>query len=1041
MTLATVEVPSGDLMFRKIYDPTAIVGDAFSMDNMVETAGLKILTSAERADIAANTVDRHVQDSDLFLDFGNANQVSAAELRVHVDDSSLHFTEGSISHLNIQDIGTNSHVDIDAHIVDVTLHRIINDAGTSTIELYSASKIAADIAAVANNADMKDGVRTTATSNITLSGNQTINGYLTIDGDRVGVVGQTDPTENGIYIADSGAWSRSTDMDADSELTNGARWAVGNTSSTKNGFSYICTTPDPITIGVTATTWTEIKRIEFGVISGTATEGNDPRVPSQDENDALVGTGTPSSANVFVTNDDGRLHSSTSTLSEGSNLYYTDVRVSANSDVTANTTHRTSTGNDHGFIDQDVTILARPQHAGMTLGTSAVQGVLHVAGTGPAIAFVSKFGNDSLPSAIIMRKARGTEGTPLAILLNDNIMSVTSSGYDGTAFDTTTRFRINASENWSVGNHGSEIQIFTTPNGTDTPQVSATFGNDGILSTVERIFAEGREVTMNADGFTPIHLVTDFPTPSGGVITLLANNEDRIKGLGLTHSDRFAIPDSGTNNLKAEAFNIHTLTYTGSDTYFTGGSVGFFQFFLLTMFGNTLPFTQGSATLFDIIGDPALPVKQVSFDQSRADNFASLGTLNDIRLFINSTALLNNGGLTLINSNDLRVNELIMFNFVENTNDVFFTIDGDQDLTGKITGLTATTFSSESVVDIRPNIGDNSSFELEGNTFLGTGSVFKSGVTGNITAIADASIGATSISAVVDSGGVARFPFTGPTVFQFQKVTISGYTTSPTYNGTFIITNTDGTSFFEISKIAFDTAETGGSFTSDSITVTSTVHARSDGEGLSIRDSVNHNIGSYVYNALANTFQVNNDFTATETATWDTGSLTQEDKQIISTGNAGLKDSKTIGSFQFNENGTVSSISDGAYGEMTFSVGSNFKLGINAQLFTLVDPLNGTIRYDGAIEFDTTYDAIFHTSLSPTEADYRVSVAVNDTDPDYNVDDSDIGYMVLSLKDKGDSVHIEIPIVLQPGDTVRPSIAGQGTSVNLILAHGQGSAK
>jgi hypothetical protein len=40
----------------------------------------------------------------------------------------------------------------------------------------------------------------------------------------------------------------------------------------------------------------------------------------------------------------------TGDLAEGSNLYYTEARVSANTDVSANTTHRTSSGVDHSLL-------------------------------------------------------------------------------------------------------------------------------------------------------------------------------------------------------------------------------------------------------------------------------------------------------------------------------------------------------------------------------------------------------------------------------------------------------------------------------------------------------------------------------------------------------------------------------------------------------------------------------------------------------------------------------------------------------------------
>jgi len=46
---------------------------------------------------------------------------------------------------------------------------------------------------------------------------------------------------------------------------------------------------------------------DFGDSAGQAIEGDNPRVPSQDENDALVGTdGVSSSANKFVTDSDSR---------------------------------------------------------------------------------------------------------------------------------------------------------------------------------------------------------------------------------------------------------------------------------------------------------------------------------------------------------------------------------------------------------------------------------------------------------------------------------------------------------------------------------------------------------------------------------------------------------------------------------------------------------------------------------------------------------------------------------------------------------------
>ena len=51
-------------------------------------------------------------------------------------------------------------------------------------------------------------VFTISTSNITLSGNQTINGATTIDDSPILVNGQTDKSENGIYTTSSSTWNR-----------------------------------------------------------------------------------------------------------------------------------------------------------------------------------------------------------------------------------------------------------------------------------------------------------------------------------------------------------------------------------------------------------------------------------------------------------------------------------------------------------------------------------------------------------------------------------------------------------------------------------------------------------------------------------------------------------------------------------------------------------------------------------------------------------------------------------------------------------------
>lgn len=69
--------------------------------------------------------------------------------------------------------------------------------------------------------DWKPSVRATTTANITLTGTKTIDAVVLVAGDRILVKDQTEPTQNGIYVVASGAWSRATDADTNTEVTSG----------------------------------------------------------------------------------------------------------------------------------------------------------------------------------------------------------------------------------------------------------------------------------------------------------------------------------------------------------------------------------------------------------------------------------------------------------------------------------------------------------------------------------------------------------------------------------------------------------------------------------------------------------------------------------------------------------------------------------------------------------------------------------------------------------------------------------------------------
>lgn len=122
---------------------------------------------------------------------------------------------------------------------------------------------------IAQGLDVKASVSAATTANITLSGAQTIDGVSVTAGARVLVKNQTAPAENGIYDAATGTWSRSTDMNAWTEVPGAFVFVEQGTANGDTG--WVCTANQGGTLGTTAIPWTQFAGVGTYTGSGLIT--------------------------------------------------------------------------------------------------------------------------------------------------------------------------------------------------------------------------------------------------------------------------------------------------------------------------------------------------------------------------------------------------------------------------------------------------------------------------------------------------------------------------------------------------------------------------------------------------------------------------------------------------------------------------------------------------------------------------------------------------------------------------------------------------
>jgi len=132
--------------------------------------------------------------------------------------------------------------------------KILN-LGTPTTGTDATTKAYVD--QTINGLSWKEPARVASTGNLALSGLAAIDGVTPIAGDRILAKNQTTGSQNGIYTAAAGAWTRAIDAVSPGDLLQAAVFVSEGT--TQADTAWVMTTNAPITVDTTTLTW-----VQFG---------------------------------------------------------------------------------------------------------------------------------------------------------------------------------------------------------------------------------------------------------------------------------------------------------------------------------------------------------------------------------------------------------------------------------------------------------------------------------------------------------------------------------------------------------------------------------------------------------------------------------------------------------------------------------------------------------------------------------------------------------------------------------------------------------
>jgi hypothetical protein len=302
----------------------------------------------------------------------------------------------------------------------------------------------------------KASVRVVATTNVALTGTQTIDGVALSAGDPVLCIGQTTASQNGSYIVAAGAWSRTPDFADANDAVRSPYWYVGE--GTANAGSGWVMTTWPYTIGVTSLSFTQFTG------AGEITAGN-----------GLQKSGNTLSINTAVTVDLNTSQTLTNKTIDASQLVGTiaAARMPALTGDVTSTVNTVATTIANGAVSlAKMANLAANSVIGNATGSSATPTAVSMVSTATASTVVFRDGNANFQANNIIENVTTivTAGTTTTL----TVASTKSQQFTGSTTQTVVL------PNATTLQNGHQFYIMNRSSGV----VTVNMNGGGLLQTM-----------------------------------------------------------------------------------------------------------------------------------------------------------------------------------------------------------------------------------------------------------------------------------------------------------------------------------------------------------------------------------------------------------------------------------------------------------------------------------------------------------------------------------------------------------------------------